>query len=157
MAVKLLFKKLLRKILFITICGGIWPMMTFSKVLKKRKHSLTIPRLIEQRPFIYRLCSEVEDFNILVLLWSIGVKWSVGVKSFHTYAPFHTYVSFGLKNPKKIFHRPGGESIPGLLGDRWVWLPLSHEALPISFGQNCNLYLQCVFWRPILMVATWKN
>ena len=50
MAVKLLFKKLLRKILFITICGGIWPMMTFSKVLKKRKHSLTIPRLIEQRP-----------------------------------------------------------------------------------------------------------
>ena len=49
MAVKLLFKKLLRKILFITICGGIW-MMMFSKVLKKRKHSLTIPRLIEQRP-----------------------------------------------------------------------------------------------------------
>ena len=80
--------------------------------------------------FIYRLCSEVEEFNILVLLWSIGVKWSVGVKSFHTYAPFHTYVSFGLKNPKKIFHRPGGESNPSLLGDRWESLPLYHGSLP---------------------------
>ena len=68
----------------------------------------------------------MEDLNITELLWSIGVKWSVGVKSFHTYAPFHTYVSLGMKNPKKIFHRRGGESNPGLRRGRRESLPLYH-------------------------------
>ena len=54
--------------------------------------------------------------------------------------PIHTDVSFGLKNPKKIFHRPGGESNPGLMGERRESFPLHHGSLPVEHDLYSVLY-----------------